>query len=100
MVQALICIVGADVVMRTQKRKLDRDRGSMPFGLVIAAIGFAPFAIYGAFGSFGDALSLLASLAFAVPTGGNIDGIFDRQFFPGWYWHWRGAGFAWLSHRL
>ena len=67
MVQALICIVGADVVMRTQKRKLDWDRGSMPFGLVIAAIGFAPFAIYGAFGSFGDAfLSLLASLAFGV----------------------------------
>ncbi|HET7143887.1 MAG TPA: S8 family serine peptidase, partial [Anaerolineales bacterium] len=43
------------------------DRAALPFGLLVAGIGLAPFAVYGSFGSFGDAfLSLLASIAFGL----------------------------------
>lgn len=65
--QFLICAVGAGLVIWLRKNKFIWDRASLPFGLVVAGIGFAPFAIYGSFGSFGDAfLSLLASLAFGL----------------------------------
>ena len=60
-------------------------RESIPFGLVIAGIGFLPFAVYGSFGSLGDTLlSLLASISFGFlaatlieSTTGNLllDGI-------------------------
>jgi subtilisin family serine protease len=62
--QFLICLLGALLVIRLRKNKFEWDRASLPFGLVVAGIGFAPFAIYGSFGSPGDTfLSLLASLA-------------------------------------
>ena len=67
--QMLICLIGAGLVIWTRrgKNKIEWERASLPFGLVIAGIGFLPFAIYGSFGSLGDAfLSLLASLAFGV----------------------------------
>ncbi|MBI3162793.1 MAG: S8 family serine peptidase [Chloroflexi bacterium] len=63
--QFILCAIGAIIVMRLKKNRIEWDRASLPFGLVVAGIGFAPFAIYGSFGSPGDAfLSLLASLAF------------------------------------
>jgi subtilisin family serine protease len=65
--QIVICLIGAGVVMLTRrnKNKIEWDRASLPFGLVIAAVGFLPFAIFGSFGSLGDAfLSLIASLSF------------------------------------
>ncbi|MBC7877254.1 MAG: S8 family serine peptidase [Anaerolineales bacterium] len=65
--QFILCLIGAGVVIWLRKNKIEWDRVSLPFGLVIAAIGFAPFAIYGSFGSFGDAfLSLLASMSFGL----------------------------------
>ncbi len=65
--QFLLCTIGASVVIWLRKNKFEWDRASLPFGLVVAGIGFAPFAIYGSFGSFGDAfLSLIASMAFGL----------------------------------
>ncbi len=65
--QFIICILGAGVVIWLRKNKLEWERGSLPFGLVVAGIGLIPFAAFGSFGSFGDAfLSLLASLAFGL----------------------------------
>ena len=56
----------------------------MPFGLLVAGIGFAPFAIYGSFGSFGDAfLSLLASLAFGLLAAMLIESTTDNMFLDG-----------------
>ena len=64
-VQFILCAIGAGVVIWLRKNKFEWDRASLPFGLVVAGIGFAPFVIYGSFGSFGDVfLSLLASIAF------------------------------------
>ncbi len=66
-VQFLLCTIGAGIVIWLRKNKFEWDRASLPFGLVVAGFGFAPFAIYGSFGSFGDAfLSLLASIAFGL----------------------------------
>ncbi len=63
--QFLLCVIGALLVIRLRKNKIEWGRAALPFGLLVAGIGFAPFAVFGAFGSFGDAfLSLLASLAF------------------------------------
>ena len=63
--QFLLCAIGAGVVIWLRKNKIEWDRASLPFGLVVAGIAFVPFAIYGSFGSLGDVLlSLLASIAF------------------------------------
>ncbi len=65
--QFLLCVIGAGLVIRLRKNKIEWNRASLPFGLVVAGIGFAPFAMYGSFGSFGDAfLSLFASIAFGL----------------------------------
>src|SRR3972149_2116869 len=65
--QFLLCAIGAGIVIWLRKNKFEWDRASLPFGLVVAGIGFAPFAMYGSFGSFGGAsLSLLASIAFGL----------------------------------
>ena len=67
--QIVICLIGAVLVIWTRrgKNKIEWNRASLPFGLVIGGIGFLPFVIYGAFGSFGDAfLGLLASMAFGL----------------------------------
>ena len=65
--QFLLCALGAGIVIGLRKNKIEWDRASLPFGLLVAGIGFAPFAIYGSFGSPADAfLSLLASLAFGL----------------------------------
>ncbi len=65
--QFLLCAIGAGIVIWLRKNKIEWDRASLPFGLVVAGIAFAPFAIYGSFGSLGDALlSLLASIAFGL----------------------------------
>lgn len=65
--QFLLCAMGAGVVIWRRKNKIEWGRSSLPFGLVVAGIGCAPFVIYGSFGSFGDVfLSLLASLAFGL----------------------------------
>jgi hypothetical protein len=65
--QTLLALIAAIVVIRLRKNNIFWDRGALPFGVLVAGIGFAPFAIYGSFGSAGDALlSLLASLAFGL----------------------------------
>jgi len=65
--QILIALILALVVMRFRKDELIWDSGALPFGLLLAALGIAPLAVYGAFGSLGDAaLSLLAGLSFGL----------------------------------
>ncbi|MDD2921657.1 MAG: S8 family serine peptidase [Anaerolineales bacterium] len=65
--QFLICGIGAGGVIFLRKNKITWERASLPFGLVIAGIGFAPYLLYGSFGSFSDIFfSLLASLAFGL----------------------------------
>ncbi len=63
--QFLICGIGAGVVILLRKNKIEWNRKSLPFGLVIAGIGLTPYLVYGSFGSYDDIFfSLLASLAF------------------------------------
>jgi subtilisin family serine protease len=72
--QFLLCIIGAGIVIWLRKNRFEWDIALLPFGLVVAGIGFVPFAIYGSFGSFGDAfLSLLASIAFGLLTATLIE---------------------------
>ena len=84
--QTLICLIGAGIViLLRRKNKIEWGGGSLPFGLVIAGIGFLPFVIFGSFGSLGDsALSLLAGISFGLlaatlieSTTGNVllDGV-------------------------
>ena len=73
-VQFLLCAIGIVVVIRLRKNKIEWDRASLPFGLVVAGIGFAPFAMYGSFGSLGDVfLSLFASIAFGLLAAALIE---------------------------
>jgi len=82
--QFLLCAMGASLVIWLRKNKFEWDRASLPFGLVVAGIGFAPFAMYGSFGSFGDAfLSLLASLAFGLLTATLIESTTDNLLLDG-----------------
>lgn len=65
--QFLFAIVAALIVMRIRKNELVWDAGSLPFGLLIAALGIFPLAIYGSFGSPEDVFfALLAGLAFGL----------------------------------
>ncbi|MCB9111823.1 MAG: S8 family serine peptidase [Anaerolineales bacterium] len=68
MLQILFALVAALIVMRFRKKEeRNWDFGSLPFGLLIAALGFAPLAIFGSFGSLTDIiLSLLAGLSFGL----------------------------------
>jgi hypothetical protein len=67
MAQFLLCAVGAGIVILLRKNKIEWGSASLPFGLLIAGIGFIPFVLYGSFGSVSDALlSLLASLALGL----------------------------------
>ncbi|MEY2816803.1 MAG: hypothetical protein RL275_266 [Chloroflexota bacterium] len=65
--QFILAIVIAGVVIFLRRGKLTWDFNSIPFGLLIAALGFAPLAMYGSFGSTSDVfLSLIAGLAFGL----------------------------------
>ena len=62
--QFILAIVIAGVVIFLRRGKLTWDFNSIPFGLLIAALGFAPLAMYGSFGSTSDVfLSLIAALS-------------------------------------
>ena len=65
--QAVISLLAAFFIIRSRGNQLSWDRGSLPFGLLVAGIGIMPLLYFGSFGSFGDVfLSLLASLSFGV----------------------------------
>lgn len=65
--QFLLALIAALVVIRIRKNDLTWDFGAVPFGLLIAALGIFPLAIYGSFGSPGDAFySLLAGLGIGL----------------------------------
>jgi subtilisin family serine protease len=65
--QLVMALAAALLVIWRRRDEIIWDSKSLPFGLIVAGIGFLPFAIYGSFGSVGDAtLSLLASLAFGL----------------------------------
>ena len=84
--QAMICLIGAGVVIlaRKNKNKIDWDRASIPFGLVIAGIGFLPFTVYGSFGSLGDTLlSLLASISLGFLAATLIESTTGNLFLDG-----------------
>lgn len=82
--QFVLCAIGTGIVIWLRKNKIEWNRASLPFGLLIAGIGFAPFAIYGSFGSFGDAfLSLLASIAFGLLAATLIESTTGNLFLDG-----------------
>lgn len=67
LIQFLLAGVAALVVLRIRRHEIVWDFASLPFGLLMAAVGIASFVIFGSFGSAGDALlSLLAALAFGL----------------------------------
>ena len=82
--QALLALIGVFVVLRLRKQEIIWDRDALPFGLIVAGIGFAPFAIYGSFGSASEVLlSLLASLAFGFLTATLIESTTGNLFLDG-----------------
>ena len=96
--QFLLCAIGAGLMIWLRKNKIEWDRGSLPFGLVVAGIGFAPFAIYGSFGSFGDAFPESACEPGIWFIRRHVDRIHNGQFISGWRGHRRGACVAWFCH--
>ena len=83
-VQLLLCAMGTGVVLWMRKNKLEWDRAALPFGLLVAGIGFAPFAMYGSFGSTADILlSLFASLAFGLLAATLIESTTGNLFLDG-----------------
>src|SRR6266508_4100661 len=65
--QFLLCAVAAGTVIFIRRKNLQWNVENLGFGLMIAAIGVIPLAIYGALGSTGDVLlSLLAGIAFGI----------------------------------
>ncbi len=84
--QAVICLIGAGIVIlaRKNKNKIEWILASIPFGLVIAGIGFLPFVIFGSFGSFGDTfLNLLASISFGFLAATLIESATGNLFLDG-----------------
>ncbi len=82
--QIIICLIGAGLVRLIRKNKLEWDSASLPFGLVIAGVGFLPYIIYGSFGSLGDTfLSLLAGAAFGLLAVTLIESTTDNLFLDG-----------------
>jgi len=60
--QFMLAAAVALVVTYTRKDKITWGVSTLPFGLIIASLGFAPLAVYGSFGSIADVLlSLFAS---------------------------------------
>ncbi|NUQ86820.1 MAG: S8 family serine peptidase [Anaerolineales bacterium] len=65
--QTLLALIAAFIVVRFGKNKPAWLPQSAPFGLLIAALGIFPLAVFGSFGSFADGfLSLLAGLSFGL----------------------------------
>lgn len=72
--QTLLAVSSAFIALRFRKNKLSWMPQSAPFGLLIAALGIFPLAVFGSFGSFGDAfLSLLAGLSFGLLASALMD---------------------------
>ncbi|MBL8063199.1 MAG: S8 family serine peptidase, partial [Anaerolineales bacterium] len=66
-IQFVLAALAALVVMRIRRRELVWDSASLPFGLLIAAVGIAPLVIFGSFGLLGDVLlNLLAAVSFGL----------------------------------
>jgi len=65
--QFVLAVIVALAVIYIRKDKIVWDFSALPFGFLVAALGFAPLAVYGSFGSPADVvLSLFAGLAFGL----------------------------------
>jgi subtilisin family serine protease len=74
LLQTVIAVSTAFLFQRFRKTKLAWLPQSAPFGLLIAALGIFPLAVFGSFGSFGDTfLSLLAGLSFGLLASALMD---------------------------
>ncbi len=74
LLQILFALTAAFFGFRFRNSKLDWLPQSAPFGLLIAALGIYPLAVYGSLGSFGDTfLNLLAGLSFGLLASALMD---------------------------
>lgn len=65
--QIFLTLAGAGIVLFIRRGKITWNPGAIPAGLIVAAAGIAPLAVYGAFGSPADLLlNLLAGLSFGL----------------------------------
>ncbi len=65
--QIILALTAAGIVIWLRKDRLTWDTASLPFGLMVAALGILPLAMYGSLGSVGDAmLNLFAGLALGL----------------------------------
>lgn len=72
--QTLFALTAAFLVFRFRNSKLAWLPQSAPFGLLIAALGIFPLAVYGSLGSSGDTLlNLLAGLSFGLLASALMD---------------------------
>ncbi len=82
--QFVLALTAALIVIWIRRNEIIWDAKSLPFGLIVAGIGFIPFAVYGSFGSVGDAtLSLLASLALGLLAAVLMKATTENRFLDG-----------------
>lgn len=82
--QIFIALAGAGIALFLRRGKLTWQPGAIPAGLLVAAVGMAPLAVFGALGSPADTLlHLLAGLAFGLLAGALISTSTENFFLDG-----------------
>lgn len=82
--QIFIALAGAGIALFLRRGKLTWQPGVIPAGLLAAAVGMAPLAVFGALGSPADTLlNLLAGLAFGLLAAALISTSTENFFLDG-----------------
>jgi subtilisin family serine protease len=82
--QIFLSLAGAGIVLFLRRGKLAWNPATIPAGLLVAAVGIAPLAIFGALGSPADTLlHLLAGLAFGLLAASLISAGTENVFLDG-----------------
>lgn len=82
--QILIALIGAGVALFLRRGTLRWHSGAIPAGLLVAAVGMAPLAVYGAFGAPGELfLQLLAGLSFGLLAAALMSASTENGFLDG-----------------
>lgn len=82
--QMVIALIGAGIALFLRRGKFTWQPGAIPAGLLVAAIGMTPLAVWGALGSPGDALlQLLAGLAFGLLAAALFSASTENGFLDG-----------------
>ena len=79
--QIVFCLVTAGIVSLIRKRKIEFKSSQLPLAFLLAALGVAPFAVFGALGSPMDVvLDLLAGLSFGFLSSQLMESTTENKF--------------------